>query len=259
MLHLATTPSDATKNYAPDYSPRLDFAGDCALILDFSAAPGSPLADAALARVLALDRALTQSPPPGFIEAIPAYSTLLVAFDAASVEAPAFAAAVLSLIGPAERLACRRRRWRIPVAYGGAFGEDLDEIAARLAVSPAEVIAAHAAGRYTVAMLGFLPGFAYLSGLAEWLAVPRRSTPRPRVAAGGIAIGGAQTAIGSVAGPSGWNQIGRTPARAFALDREPVVFIAPGDEIEFEPIDAAVFAHLDALAGQGDIVAERLS
>ena len=62
-----------------------------------------------------------------------------------------------------------------------------------------DLTAAHAGADYTIAMFGFLPGFAYLSGLPGHLAVPRRPTPRASVFSGSIAIGGAQTAIGSIA------------------------------------------------------------
>ena len=41
-------------------------------------------------------------------------------------------------------------------------------------MSPDEVIRLHTGGNYYVAMLGFLPGFAYLAGLDPRLATPRR-------------------------------------------------------------------------------------
>lgn len=239
--------------------PRFEIAGDSALLLDFAAGTESSADAQALARVLALDRALMRFPPPGFIEAIPAYASLLVAYDPAVIDADAMATAIARLLTEPDRTPVSRRRWRVPVAYGGAHGADLEHVAERLATTPEHVIAAHAGARYTVAMLGFLPGFAYLAGLPEALAVPRRSTPRQRVAAGGIAIGGAQTAIGSIEGPSGWHQIGRTPVRTFDCRREPVTFLETGDEIEIVPIDAVQFAELEASADSGHLIAERLA
>lgn len=268
MIHLRDLPqilSAPSRNHAPEvrtselHFPRVELAGDCALLLDFADTPGGSADGAVLARVLALDRALTHSPPPGFVEAIPAYASLLVAYDPTVIDAGDMAERVVRLLTAPDGTPALRRRWRVPVAYGGAFGPDLDCVAERLRATPDAVIAAHAGASYTVAMLGFLPGFAYLSGLPEWLAVPRRTTPRQRVAAGGIGIGGAQTAIGSIEGPSGWHQIGRTPVRTFDPNREPVSFIEPGDAIEFVPIDAAAFHELEAKAAAGALAAERLA
>jgi KipI family sensor histidine kinase inhibitor len=119
------------------------------------------------------------------------------------------------------------------------------------------VIEAHTAVVYTVMMIGFLPGFAYLGGLDPRLARPRRSVPRPRIPANSISIGGAQTAVGTVEGPSGWHLIGRTPARAFQRGREPVFLFEQGDEIVFAPIGATEFDRLSAAAAAGDPVVER--
>jgi len=88
-------------------------------------------------------------------------------------------------------------------------GEDLPAVAAATRLTIAEVIAAHAARTYDVASIGFLPGFAYLDGLDERLALPRRETPRTRVPAGALAIAELQTAVYPFASPGGWHLIGR--------------------------------------------------
>lgn len=88
-------------------------------------------------------------------------------------------------------------------------GEDLAAVAAVTRLAIADVIELHAAGRYSVASIGFQPGFAYLDGLDPRLEVARRETPRPRVAAGALAIAGTQTAVYPFASPGGWHLIGR--------------------------------------------------
>jgi allophanate hydrolase subunit 1 len=70
-----------------------------------------------------------------------------------------------------------------------------------------------------------------------------------------VSIGGAQTAIGSVEGPSGWSLIGRTPVRGFLRGRDPVFLFEPGDEIAFEPIPANQWDELDRRAAAGEPVA----
>lgn len=240
-------------------SARLLLAGDRALVVAFSESeqPAVP-PGRALEIVVALDRALAAAPPPGFVEAIPAYDSLLVAYDPAVADVEAIARAIeraLATLTDAARAPVKR--WRIPVVYGGAFGPDLPAVAAHLGLGESEVVSWHAGADYTVAMMGFLPGFTYLAGLPASLAVPRLATPRPRVPGGGIGIGGAQTAIGSIVGPSGWHQIGRTPVLTFDRNRQPVTFLEQGDEVELVAIGAELFADIARAAAAGEIVAER--
>jgi KipI family sensor histidine kinase inhibitor len=117
----------------------------------------------------------------------------------------------------------------VPVAYDG---EDLEAIAAASGLARDEVIARHATALYTVAMLGFLPGFAYLRGLDPALVLPRRSTPRARVPARSVAIAAEYTGIYPFASPGGWHLLGTSSiapfgglGAAFAL----------GDHVRFEP------------------------
>lgn len=259
--------------------PRLHPVGDLALLIDFAgsgtaataAPPGAADVHAAWtsashgipggahALVLALDAAISRAGIAGIVECVPAYASLLVSYDPPVIGIERLSARLRELLATASPALVERRRWRIPVTYGGAFGPDLDLVARHCGMSADAVVATHSGAAYTIAMFGFLPGFAYLSGLPATLAVPRRATPRTRVAEGGIGIGGGQTAIGSVAGPSGWHQIGRTPVRSFVPNRHPVVFLGVGDEIEFQAIDAATFSDMEAAAMAGEIVAERCS
>ncbi|HJU25447.1 MAG TPA: 5-oxoprolinase subunit PxpB [Rhodanobacteraceae bacterium] len=124
----------------------------------------------------------------------------------------------------------------IPVCYGGEYGPDLDAVAAHAGLAPDEVVARHTAAEYTVAMIGFAPGFPYLLGLDAALAMPRRRDPRTRVPAGSVAIGGAQTGIYPHELPGGWQLIGRTPLALFDPQREPPCLLAPGDRLRFRAI-----------------------
>jgi allophanate hydrolase subunit 1 len=137
---------------------------------------------------------------------------------------------------------------RLPVCYGGDYGADLVAVAAHLGLAPAAVIERHCVAEYTVAMLGFAPGFTYLLGMDDALAMPRLQRPRTRVPAGSVGIGGAQTGIYPAELPGGWQLIGRTPLALFdpANSTRPCRF-APGDRVRFEPIDVAAF---DALQTQ---------
>src|SRR5262249_50300829 len=128
----------------------------------------------------------------------------------------------------------------IPVCYGGDGGQDLEALARHADLSVAETIARHGGAEYRVAMLGFVPGFPYLIGLDARLHMPRRPQPRPRVPAGSIAIGGAQTGIYPRETPGGWQLIGRTPLRLFDVQRpDHPALLAPGQRVRFRAIDAA--------------------
>jgi KipI family sensor histidine kinase inhibitor len=195
---------------------------------------------------VALADRLGRHSPRGLLDAIPGARTLFVVFD------PGRRASVLARL---RRLARERetappesRRFQIPVAYGGENGPDLPSLAQERGISPEEVARRHAAAEYTVAFLGFSPGFAYLSGLPSELAAPRRTSPRPRVPAGSVAIGGAYTAIYPEETPGGWTLIGRSPVRLFDAAASSPALLRPGDRVSFEPIGEAQLRALRAEA-----------
>lgn len=126
----------------------------------------------------------------------------------------------------------------IPVVYDGP---DLIEVAERHGLTHAELIELHTAPVYEVALLGFAPGFPYLSGLDPRLHTPRRANPRPTVPAGAVAIGGSHAGIYSVPTPGGWNLIGTTDVRLFdpqrrKPDESAMFLLRPGDRVKFIPV-----------------------
>lgn len=119
----------------------------------------------------------------------------------------------------------------IPVHYDGA---DLAEVAALTGMSAEQVVERHLAGDYSVAFIGFAPGFAYLTGGDPALEVPRRATPRPRVPAGAVGLAGAYSAVYPREGPGGWQIIGRTEHPMWDLTRDPPAALVLGDRVRFE-------------------------
>lgn len=124
----------------------------------------------------------------------------------------------------------------IPVRYGGTDGPDLARLAALAGISEARATGLHSMAEYRVAFLGFQPGFAYLAGTPPVLTAPRLATPRVRVPAGSLAIGGPYSGIYPAAGPGGWHIIGRTEAMLFDVRRDPPALLAPGDRVRFVPL-----------------------
>lgn len=236
----------------PLASPRFLPAGDLAVVVEF----GDAIDPAINAAVIALDAAIAANPPAGVIETVPTYRSLLVQYEPRDISFEDLVATLRDLL----RASARRRRpssrcWTVPVAYGGAFGEDLDEVARRCGMEPERVIEAHLAAEYQVYMIGFAPGFAYLGGLPQALHLPRRENPRPRIPEGSVIIGAQQAAIAATAIPSGWHLLGRTPARGFDLGRHDPFLFRPGDRIRFRRIDAAEFASLTLHARESQPVA----
>lgn len=123
----------------------------------------------------------------------------------------------------------------IPVRYGGEDGPDLAGVAAMHALTPEQAIEAHASAIYTVAFLGFLPGFAYLTGLPDVLATPRLEVPRPLVPAGSVGIAGWQAGVYPCATPGGWRLIGRTSLAMLRPDATGIALLRSGDKVRFVP------------------------
>ncbi len=215
---------------------RWTLLGDSAVLLS----PPRPAAIGALAKIIERAR------PPGFVECVPAFDSIAICFDplrSTPAELMASLSKALARGASAKADAKSRREITIPVCYGGDFGPDLPEVAARAVLETALVIKLHAARRYTVRAIGFMPGFPYLSGLDARLHIPRRATPRTQIPAGSVGIGGAQTGVYPLASPGGWNLIGRTPLALFhPSDVHRPTLLTPGDLVCFKPISREEFA-----------------
>ncbi len=135
--------------------------------------------------------------------------------------------------------------------------EDIGAVADLVRRSVAEVAALHAGGAYRLYMYGFAPGFAYLGGLPEALAVSRRATPRPPHPANAVMIGGGLAAVATFSMPTGWYVLGRTPMRLYRPGQDDPFPVGVGDVLRFEAVDADTFAALDRRAEAGEVVARK--
>lgn len=127
------------------------------------------------------------------------------------------------------------RQIDIPVIYGGHLGPDLPLVAEHSGLTPQQVVELHASQAYVVWFLGFQPGFAYLGGLPDKLAMPRRAEPRVHVPAGTVGIGGQHTGIYPLNTPGGWQLIGHTSLALFDARQPEPVLLRPGDTVRFVP------------------------
>jgi len=221
--------------------------GDRAILITL----GDSIDEATHRLVRAVAARLDAHPPRGIIDRVPAFASVVVHYEPLLVEGndarsphERMAAALDVLLAnirddalPPSRLV------EIPVCYGGELGPDLADVATLHGMSCAEVVEMHASGDYLVYMVGFMPGFAYLGGLPERIATPRRQTPRTAVPAGTVGIGGRQTGVYPLVSPGGWNLIGRTPLRMFDVRRDEPTLLTTGDRVRFRPISADEFRH----------------
>lgn len=232
-------------------TPRVFCCGEQALSFQLS----EEIDEAANRRVIALARSLSEALIPGVVEWVPTYRSLLVRYDPERVRGGALEAALLERYAalPDDR-AGEGPLWRLPILYGGPVGQDLDDLARTKGMTTGELTRLHASAEYRVYMIGFAPGFAYLGGVPEVLHTPRLSKPRHNIPAGAVGIGGQQGNINSIAGPSGWRFIGRTPVRIFDSRREPPFLLAAGDRVRFEPVDQAEARRLDEAAARREVL-----
>jgi inhibitor of KinA len=177
------------------------------------------------------------------IEHVPAYSTIAVYYDPLACR-PATESGtpytcvrdILQKLTPSPEELPPGKLLEVPTCYGGDLGPDLPFVARHCGLSVGEVVDVHTSRTYRVYMLGFSPGFPYLGGLSDRIAVPRRPSPRVSVPAGSVAIAGEQSGIYPIESPGGWQLIGRTPLRLFEPDREPPALLRMGDEVRFRSI-----------------------
>ncbi|ACB96702.1 5-oxoprolinase subunit B family protein [Beijerinckia indica] len=228
---------------APRYLP----VGESALCVEFGDRIDPRLHD----QVLGLDQSLSLRPIPGILETVPTYRSLLIHFDPHRLTSEDLTVALTERRNERPEPA-PPKHWLFPVCYDLPFAEDLAEVASLLDLPPETIIDLHASATYRVYMYGFAPGFTFLGGLPEALGVSRRPTPRPPAPAGSLTIAGGQALITSMAMPTGWYVLGRTPVRVFDLGRPQPFLTEVGDEIRFERINAAAFASLEARALSGD-------
>jgi inhibitor of KinA len=208
--------------------------GPNSVLIHFADKPG----DWAFQKCRAIVAELEQRPPPGLIDFAPGYTNILLEFDASArtILETIAARVVTQLEGAARKKLPLGRVNEIPVAYNGP---DLQRVAEHNKITVEQVVQYHTARTYKVYLLGFALGFPYLGDLHHRLRTPRLASPRTKVPAGSIGIGGDQTGIYTIDSPGGWNIIGHTKVPIFKPDRgkpgaeEDAFLLKQGDQVKF--------------------------
>jgi len=239
--------SEQQEDFASDYSISIYALSEKALTVVF----GQLISETLWHLVSSFNRLLTQNPFSGLTTTVPAYSTLTVFFDplvVASADLPGKTcyekvSAYLKTISHNEpgQTGLGGNHIVIPVCYGGDFGPDILTVAQNNGLSETEVITLHSGASYRVYMIGFVPGFAYMGGMPQTLATPRKQVPAAAIPAGSVGIAGLQTGIYPIEIPGGWQIIGRTPLQLFDATRQQPALLKGGDSITFKDITIEEF------------------
>jgi inhibitor of KinA len=218
---------------------KIDALGDSALII--SVADEISDSGGLLSRVLSAAATIEGAKLPGVVDVTSSYESVAVFFDLTQVESDIEDKIRALITSAGVRVFRKKRRVAIPVCYDEEFALDLKRVANHTSLTPDAIVALHSSAEYTVACIGFMPGFPFLAGLPEQLRVPRLESPRTKVSAGSVAIANAQAGVYPLESPGGWNVLGRTPLQLFRVNESPPTLLRPGDRIRFRRITREEF------------------
>ena len=184
----------------------------------------------------------------GFVELVPAYSSLAVIYDLIEVrknfvefsDSFSFVKGFIeNALNNSENIKkAEPRLVKIPVDYGKDFALDLEFIARHAKLSEKEVVKIHTSQTYRVFMIGFLPAFAYMGEVDERIATPRKATPRTKIEKGSVGIAGKQTGIYPLESPGGWQIIGKTDLEMFQPENAEILLLKSGDLVRFYDVNS---------------------
>lgn len=166
-------------------------------------------------------------------EAAPGMNNFTVVYDDRRTEPGNITETLTALWSRATPKAGTGRVVDAPTIYGGETGDELAALAERTGLSVEDTVRLHAGATYSVAVVGAMPGFVYLSGLDSRLAWGRHATPRPNAPEGSVMIGATQAGIMPCAAPTGWHIIGLTALKLFDASRPEPATLRPGDQLRF--------------------------
>ena len=221
-------------------SPRFLANGDTVMVVEF----GEGIDLKTSSQVTALATHINSLGLNGINDLVPTFRSLAIHYDPSYLSFDILEEIVRTTLPDLKVNHHGKREWLIPTFYDPQMSPDLMEVAERCSLSIEEVISLHSQVAYHVYMIGFLPGFPYLGGLASKISLPRKETPSLRIPERSVAIAERMTAIYPNESPGGWYAIGRTPMTFFDPLNNPPALLAPGDQVRFKPIKRDEFDHL---------------
>lgn len=231
--------------------PRILPIGDRALTVEF----GNEINEQINAHLMGFINSVNEHQIKGIEEMVPSFRAVLVHYNPAIHSYTEMSNIINDVLSKSILdVNHKKRTVDIPVCYENGLGPDIEFVAQHAGLSVSDVISIHTSKPYLIYMLGFQPGFPYLGGLDERIHTPRLETPRLKLEAGSVGIGGAQTGLYPMESPGGWQIIGLTPVRCYNPDAETAVPYSAGDYIRFVPIDYDEYQKLKEQDARGEYV-----
>jgi KipI family sensor histidine kinase inhibitor len=213
-------------------------AGDEAIVIEF----GKTIDEEINNRVISMATSIRNKRIKGVREILPTYRSLMVFYNPKKIS-------YIKLVSTVKTLKFMenndeeeaKKTLIVPCCYDGSFGPDLEDMSRELGLTREEIVKIHSGMEYKIYMMGFLPGFVYLGGLDKRINIPRLQTPRTRIPARSVGIGGAQTGVYPVDSPGGWRLIGSTPLDFYDIKRDKPILCEAGEYIKFKPISRSEY------------------
>ncbi|MDO9525334.1 MAG: allophanate hydrolase subunit 1 [Gemmobacter sp.] len=227
---------------------------DSAVTLVLAEAAGPEAASRVGTALAAIRDAILNGAVPGASEVAASFVSLTVHYDpliSSQADLMDRITAILDPLQPGKTAA--GRQWRLPCCYDASCGIDLSDLSDHLGLEVQDIVARHAAIRFDVYAIGFLPGLPFMGELPPELARPRRHEPRTHVPAGSVAIANRMGVIYPWVSPGGWHVVGACAVPLFDAARPVPALLAAGDCVQFDP---GSLADHDAL--RRDLAAGRL-
>lgn len=234
--------------------PRLLALGESAWTVEFgsSATPEAHHRVMALAEVLQAQRDELQR-RHAVHDIVISFRSLTVHFDPLHRSDDDLGQCLLAMAQHLQPSVHSGRCWHLPLCCDLSVAPDLADLAAATGLSVEAVISQFSQAPLRVAMIGFMPGFPYMTGLPPALALPRRATPRKAVPARSVAVAGEMACIYPWQSPGGWHLLGRCPLPMFELTHpQQAAWLQAGDEVRWQLISLDALTALEQRVESGD-------
>lgn len=238
---------------------RLREQGDSALTLEL----GRSIDDALVERVHAVAQAIVKAIAQDsrlreVSDVVCGFATVSVHFDPLLTDVSSLSTALHELACSTGSQPMQGRTWRLPLCMDERLAPDVQHLCEHAGLSAFEVGERLQALRLRVCMIGFMPGFAYMSGVPQTLAMPRLAVPRKAVAARSVAIAGSMCGVYPFESPGGWNLIGRTPVLMFDPRRPQPSLLAAADTVCWQLVGLEEYGLLEQRWASGKVDCEEL-
>lgn len=216
--------------------PKIRNAGFDGYLISFA----ERLTDPSNRAALAFHDAIKQAKWDGVLESSTSLISTYLRFDPFEKSHEDMRKALEELISDRDwystQLPSARTLWRIPTAFGGNAGPQLDEAASAAGFSVSAAVESVVQKQLRVQTIGFAPGMPYLGELEPSWNIPRQTELTEKVPAGGLCVAIRQLVLFPVATPTGWRHIGQTNFRLFQPENENAFMLRPGDEVLFQSV-----------------------